>query len=166
MLFAKVPIDPGVELILIVGLGGRSHKVVRVRDVGRWVVLQNLFGDRIEAITRNRVIHELRARRTQRIENRLRKDALPLRQSWHHAEARNAGSQPGALPVGEEESFVRLDRSPQRQSVLVSPELWLGARLCKEVSRVQRLIAEKFEQSAVELIAAGFSNHHDGAAVR
>ncbi len=71
MLFAKVAIDPGVELVLIVGLGGCSHKVVRARDVGRWVVLQDLFGGRIEEIARDSIILKLRAGRTLRIENRL-----------------------------------------------------------------------------------------------
>ncbi len=89
-----------------------------------------------------------------------------MRHCRYHAEAGNAGSQPRALPVGEEECFVRLDRPAQRQSVLVAPEHRLRSRLRKQVPRVQCLIAEKLEQSAVKLVAAGFSNHHDGAAVR
>src|SRR5260370_10567800 len=106
MLLPKIAIDPGVELILIVRLLGSSHKVTRSPDVRRWIVLQNLFGDGVEAIGGNGVVLELRAGRARGIENRLREDALPLRQRGHHAKARYTGSQPRPLPVGEEECLV------------------------------------------------------------
>ena len=84
----------------------------------------------------------------------------------HRAVARDSGAKPRALPVGKEERLVLADRTADRQPILIPAELRLRARLREIVAGVQILIAEEFEQRAVELVAAGLPDHHHGAAVR
>ena len=51
------------------------------------------------------------------------KDALALVQGRHDAEAREARSQARALPVNKKESLVLLNRSTQREAILIPAEL-------------------------------------------
>src|SRR5439155_20704045 len=97
--------------ILSIGFGGRPHKIVGASDVGLGVMLQNLEPEGVQTVRRDRVVWELRSRRGCRVENRLRKDSLPLRDRGNDAEARDAGSQPRTLPVHEEERLVGLKRT-------------------------------------------------------
>src|SRR5437868_4235603 len=129
------------------------HKIVCAGDIRQRIVLQDLQTDRVEAARWNRVVWELRPRRRGGIEDRLGKDALPLRQCGNHAEPRDAGAQPRALPIGEEKCLVRLDRTAGCSAVLVAPEYRLRTGLREQVARIQGFIPEEFKKAAVELVA-------------
>src|ERR1017187_2351483 len=116
MLLAEVVVEPEVGLILSVGFGGGSDEIVGARDVGHGVVLQNLVRERIEAAGRDGIARKLSAGRRKGIEDSLREDPLALRQCGNHAKARDAGAEPGALPVREEESLVLLDRRSEEHT--------------------------------------------------
>src|SRR5258708_4109469 len=103
MLLSKISVESEVRLILMIRLRRRPHKVIRAGDIRQRVVLKNLDAERVQTIWPNRVIRKGRARRSGRIENRLSKNALPLRECRNHAETRDARKQPRPLPVGEEE---------------------------------------------------------------
>src|SRR5438105_3024368 len=82
------------------------------------------------------------------------------------AESRDAGAQPGALPVAEEKRLVRLDRPAERSAIYVAAEFRLGTGLGEEVTGIQSFIPEEFEDVAMEPIGPGFSKHHDRSTVR
>src|ERR1039458_8378337 len=97
--------------------------------------------------------------------NRGGEHAAALSHCGRHALAGDAGPQPGALPVRKEERLGPADRPAYRQPVLIPAKFRPPAWLRKIVPGVQILIAEEFKKRAVELIAAGFPDHHDRSAV-
>ena len=109
-------------------------------------MLQDLEPQRVELVVGIVLFTNWRARGGSRIEDRLGKDALPLRQRRNHAEPRDAGPQPRPLPVREEECLVGLNRSAHRRAILVAAEFRIRSRLREQVPGVQRFIAEELEQ--------------------
>src|SRR5262249_36546110 len=144
-------------------LGGCSNEVVCSGDIRKRIMLQDLRADPIELRCGNRIVGELRSGR--RVENRLGKNALSLRQRGNYAEACDACPKPRALPVCEEESLIGLNRAAERQAILIAAELRLRTRLREQVPRVQSLVPEELERASVEIVAAGFSDHHYGSPV-
>ena len=69
------------------------------------------------------------------------------------------------MPVRKEERLIPADRPAYRQPVLVPAKFRPPAWLRKIVPGVQILIAEELKKRPVELIAAGFPDHHDRSAV-
>src|SRR5262249_37057148 len=77
----------------------------------------------------------------------------------------------GALVVGEEENFVLAVEESRHEygssgceSVLVALEWGLGPGRIEEVLRIQLLISQEFERSAMQLVAARLGGHVDHAA--
>src|ERR1019366_10024442 len=97
--------------------------------------------------------------------NRTAESSIALRVAGHGTEARNAGAQARALPIREEEGLVLANGAADRQPVLITAELWRRLRLREKVTGVQVFVAKELKQGSMELIPAGFADHHYGAAV-
>ncbi len=154
-------IHAAVKLVLLVRLYAGEYEVVCRGCIGRRIMLQHLRCKRIEAGRRDRVVGERRSGRTCRIVNRGGEHATALGHRGHDALAGDSGSQPGALPVRKEERLIPADRSAYRQPVLVSPKFRPRAGLRKIVPGVQIFVAKELKKRPVELVAAGFPDHHD-----
>src|ERR1035441_4072295 len=122
-------------------------------------MLQHLWRQRIEPAAWDRIIGERRAGRVCRIVNGSGEHAIALGRRGHYALAGDSGSQPGALPVGEEKRLVLAEGPTHRQAVLVPAKLRPPAWLRKVVPGVQVFVAKELKQCAVELVAAGFPDH-------
>src|SRR5207249_509267 len=59
-----------------------------------------------------------------------------------------------------------LNWSADRSAILISTELRFRSCLCEEIPRIERFIPKELEGAAVELIASGFAQHHDGSPIR
>ena len=111
MLFAKVPINAKIRLVLIVRFRRRADVVVGSGHVRQRVVAKDQTAQAIEPAGRNVVARKLRARRCGGIVDRLCKDALALSERWHDTESRQTGAKARALPVHEKEGLVVLNGS-------------------------------------------------------
>src|SRR4051794_1711615 len=110
----KVMVHAGVELVLAIGLNAGSDVVIcRSGQIGKRITSQHLCGDRINAADRNLVSGKLRPPSGGWVVDRSREDSTPLCGCGHRADARNAGAQPGALPIDEEERLVFLNRTSE-----------------------------------------------------
>src|ERR1035441_34026 len=165
MLFVEHVVDAAVELILVVRLDPGEYIVVRRGGIGRRIVLQYLRRQRVDPVQGDLIVGERHARGGYRIVNRRGERATALCHRGHYGLAGDSGSQPGALPIREEERLVLADGPTHRQAVLVPAKLRTPAGLREIVPGVQVLIAEELKERAVELVAARLSDHHDGSAV-
>ena len=151
----------------------------RVRDVGvvRAVrlgdVLHEELGLRRNAVLRNRVVRELRARvdavdrrRRQRIEDRRQaaEVAAALRDRRHVAHVDDPLLSPVPFITGEEERLVPAvvhagnhHRTAERSAELVALELLLVHR--EEVLRIETVVAEELERTPVKHVAARLRGH-------
>src|SRR6202011_464132 len=155
-----------IGLILILRFRGGSDIVIGSGDIWYRIMLKKLGGNGIEAVGRDLIVGKLSAGRGRGVEDRLGEDSLTLGERRDHAETRDAGAKPRALPIDKEERFVVLDGAAEGQAILISTKLRGWPRLSEQVARIEGFIAEEFEQAAVELIASGFPDHHHGAAIR
>src|SRR5579872_4073638 len=142
MLRAEIPIEAHIELILVVGLDGRANKVVGgAGKIWQRIVSQHLLRDRIDLAAGDGAVGVDLA--GYRIGDGAAQDSLALVRGWDRAEARDAGEQAGALPVGEEKRLVLLNRTAKSQAVLVSAKLRPGPCLREIVAGVQIFVAKK-----------------------
>jgi hypothetical protein len=170
-------IDPDVALILVVHfVGGPAVVVGRSRRGRQRVAIDERQRDRIDRISRNRVVRERRAGRAdggRRIVDdghapvdRFGEDALPLQHGRHGGRDRPSDLLALSLVVGEEERPVPRNRSAEHAAELVPAVIrlhWVGS--LKVVSGVQVLVAEELEQIAVERVGPGLGGEVDHAAI-
>ena len=98
----------------------------------------------------------------------MREAAVALGKRRDHAEARDAGAEAGALPVGKEEGLVLFDAPSNGAAVLVPAEgrdaggclPWFPEGI-KEVAGVERGVAVEIVGAAVKLIGAGLGDRVD-----
>src|SRR6266481_6839336 len=89
-----------------------------------------------------------------------REIASPLGGSGNQTREGDAPALELLFAVEEEESLVLDDGSAERTAELVEIELFRS--FCEEALCVERLVAEKFEERAMEIVAPGFGGDEDG----
>jgi hypothetical protein len=170
----EVAVDADVELVLRRRVGADSAIIVRARlEVGRGISVDRgarggIEGSRGDRVGRERVadVGAVALARRAGIEDRLREGAALLGGGRDGARANDAGVEPRALPVGEEEGPVPADGAAQHDAMLVAAEARFGPGSREHIAGVQRLVAEELENRSMQRVRARFLVHQDDAPVR
>src|SRR3989442_14548641 len=131
-------VDAGGKKVFIKSLtqGTRENSCISVSyqsAIRQWVQLEERNNIRVYCHRPGRELSESGSRR------------------WHSDHTGNTLQATDALVIGEEECLVLDDRPAEGTAELIAPKRWLLSTV-KEVSRIQRVVAEEFTGRAMNRV--------------
>src|SRR5581483_3263288 len=93
-----------------------------------------------------------------------RQVAVQLRRSWNPQGGNLRLAEPQAVVTAKEKRPVLLDRPAQHTAKLIPAQVRSLPRGVEKIARIQRVIAQKLEQRAMQRISSGLDGHIDRAA--